>query len=104
MQWNYYKLRQLSLLQCAMGSYCKLRQLFDYKVRHDFLQIATERPSQHKNHVRFLTGESTVNVKWRRLAFENKAKDTDTSREHAQNRRPAPYNRRGNGTTPILAT
>ena len=56
------------------------------------------------NHVRFLTGESTVNVKWRRLAFENKAKDTDTSREHAQNRRPAPYNRRGNRTTPILAT
>ncbi|XP_073250290.1 uncharacterized protein [Porites lutea] len=41
------------------------------------------------------TGESTVNVKWRRLAFENKAKDTDTSREHEQNRRPAPYNRRG---------
>ena len=68
------------------------------------LQIATERPPQQINHVRFLTGESTVNVKWRRLAFENKAKDTDTSREHAQNRRPAPYNRRGNGTTPILAT
>ena len=74
-----------------------------YKLRQ-VLQIATERPSQHINHVRFLTGESTVNVKWRRLAFENKAQDTDTSREHAQNRRPAPYNRRGNGTTPILAT
>ena len=40
MRWNYYKLRQLSLLQSAMGSYYKLRQLFDYKVRHDFLQIA----------------------------------------------------------------
>ena len=61
-------------------------------------------PSRHINHVRFLTGESTVNVKWQRLAFENKAKDSDTSREHSQNRRRAPYNRTGNGTTPILAT
>ena len=57
------------------------------------------RPSQHINHVRFLTGESTVKVKWQRRAFENKAKDSDTGREHLQNRRRAPYNRTGNGTT-----
>ena len=47
-----------------------------------------------------MTGESTVNVKRQRRAFENKAKDSDTSREHPQNRRRAPYNRTGNGTTP----
>ena len=41
MWWNYYKLRQLSLLQSAMDSYYKLRQLFYYKVRHSLLQIAT---------------------------------------------------------------
>ena len=41
MRWNYYKLRQLSLLQSAMDSYYKLRQLFYYKVRHGLLQIAT---------------------------------------------------------------
>ena len=41
MRWNYYKLRQLSLLQSAMDSYYKLRQLFYYKVRHVLLQIAT---------------------------------------------------------------
>ena len=35
------KLRQLSLLQSAMDSYYKLRQLFYYKVRHGLLQIAT---------------------------------------------------------------
>ena len=40
-RWNYYKLRQLSLLQSAMDSYYKLRQLFYYKVRHGLLQIAT---------------------------------------------------------------
>ena len=38
---NYYKLRQLSLLQSAMGSYYKLRQLFYYKMRHALLQVAT---------------------------------------------------------------
>ena len=38
---NYYKLRQLSLLQSAMDSCYKLRQLFYYKVRHGLLQIAT---------------------------------------------------------------
>ena len=27
-RWNYYKLRQLSLLQSAMDSYYKLRELF----------------------------------------------------------------------------
>ena len=41
MRWNYYKLRQLSLLQSAMDSYYKLRQLFYYKVRHGLLQTAT---------------------------------------------------------------
>ena len=41
MRWNYYKLRQLSLLQSAMDSYYKLRQLFYYRVRHGLLQIAT---------------------------------------------------------------
>ena len=41
MRWNYYKLWQLSLLQSAMDSYYKLRQLFYYKVRHGLLQIAT---------------------------------------------------------------
>ena len=41
MRWNYYKLRQLSLLQSAMVSYYNLRQLFYYKVRHGLLQIAT---------------------------------------------------------------
>ena len=40
-RWNYYKLRQLSLLQSAMDCYYKLRQLFYYKVRHGLLQIAT---------------------------------------------------------------
>ena len=39
-RWNYYKLRQLSLLQSAMDSYYKLRQLFYYKVRHSLLQVA----------------------------------------------------------------
>ena len=38
---NYYKLRQLSLLQSAMDCYYKLRQLFYYKVRHGLLQITT---------------------------------------------------------------
>ena len=54
MRWNYYKLRQLSLLQSAMDSYYKLRQLFItkcdtvyYKLRQvlqsamNLLQIAT---------------------------------------------------------------
>ena len=41
MRWNYYKLRQLSLLQSAMDNFYKLRQLFYYKVRHGLLQIAT---------------------------------------------------------------
>ena len=41
MRWNYYKLRQLSLLQRAMDCYYKLRHLFYYKVRHGLLQIAT---------------------------------------------------------------
>ena len=47
MRWNYYKLRELSLLQSAMDSCYKLRQLFYYKVRQvlqsvmDLLQIAT---------------------------------------------------------------
>ena len=47
MRWNYYKLRQLSLLQSAMDCYYKLRQLFYYKLRQvlqsamDLLQIAT---------------------------------------------------------------
>ena len=41
MRWNYYKLRQLSLLQSAMDCYYKLRHLFYYKVRHGLLQIAT---------------------------------------------------------------
>ena len=40
-RWNYYKLRQLSLLQSAMDCYYKLRQHFYYKVRHSLLQIAT---------------------------------------------------------------
>ena len=40
-RWNYYKLRQLSLLQSAMDRYYKLRQLFYYKVRHGLLQITT---------------------------------------------------------------
>ena len=40
-RWNYYKLRQFSLLQSAMDSYYKLRQLFYYKVRRGLLQIAT---------------------------------------------------------------
>ena len=31
--------KQLSLLQSAMDSYYKLRQLFYYKVRHGILQI-----------------------------------------------------------------
>ena len=41
MRWNYYKLRQLSLLESAMDSCYKLRQRFYYKVRHGLLQIAT---------------------------------------------------------------
>ena len=41
MRWNYYKLRQFSLLQSAMDCYYKWRQLFHYKVRHGLLQIAT---------------------------------------------------------------
>ena len=41
MRWNYYKLRQLSLLQSAMDCYYKMRQLFYYKVRQGLLQIAT---------------------------------------------------------------
>ena len=41
MRWNYYNLRQLSLLQSAMDSYYKLRQLFYYKVRHGLFQIVT---------------------------------------------------------------
>ena len=41
MRWNYYKLRQLSLLQSAMDCYYKLRHLFYYRVRHGLLQIAT---------------------------------------------------------------
>ena len=41
MPWNYYKLRRLSLLQSAMDSYYKLRQLFYHKLRHGLLQIAT---------------------------------------------------------------
>ena len=41
MRWNYYKLRQLTLLQSAMDSCHKLRQLFYYKVRHGILPIAT---------------------------------------------------------------
>ena len=41
MRWNYYKLRQLSLLQSAMDCYYKLRHLFYYKVRHGLLQTAT---------------------------------------------------------------
>ena len=40
-RWNYYKLRQLSLLQSPMDGYYKLRQLFYYKVRHGLLQIVT---------------------------------------------------------------
>ena len=40
-RWNYYKLRQLSLLQSAMDRYYKLRQLFYYKVRQGLLQIMT---------------------------------------------------------------
>ena len=39
MRWNYYKLRQLSLLQSAMGSFYKLGQLFSYKVRHGLLPL-----------------------------------------------------------------
>ena len=35
------ELLQISLLQSAMDSYYKLRQLFYYKVRHGLLQIAT---------------------------------------------------------------
>ena len=34
-------MRQVSLLQSAMDSYYKLRQLFYYKVQHGLLQIAT---------------------------------------------------------------
>ena len=41
MRWNYYKLRHFSLLQSAMDSYYKLRQLFYYKERHGLLQVAT---------------------------------------------------------------
>ena len=41
MRWNYYKLRQVSLLKSAMDSYYKWRQFFYYKVRHGLLQIAT---------------------------------------------------------------
>ena len=35
-------MRKLSLLQSAMDSYYKLRQLFYYQVRHGLLQIATD--------------------------------------------------------------
>ena len=41
MRWNYYKLRQLSLVQIAMDGYYKLRQLLYYKVRNGLLQITT---------------------------------------------------------------
>ena len=54
-RWNYYKLRQLSLLQSTVDRYYKLRQLFYYKFFYtvyyklrqvlqsamDLLQIAT---------------------------------------------------------------
>ena len=36
----YYKVRQLFLLQSAMVCYCKVRQLFYYKVRQVLLQSA----------------------------------------------------------------
>ena len=39
MRWNYYKLRQLSLLQIAMDGYYKLRQLFYYKVRNGYYKL-----------------------------------------------------------------
>ena len=39
MRWNYYKLRQLSLLQSAMDSCYKLRQVLQSAM--DLLQIAT---------------------------------------------------------------
>ena len=35
-------MRKLSLLQSAMDSYYKLRQLFYYQVRHGLLQIAID--------------------------------------------------------------
>ena len=41
-RWSYDKMRKLSLLQSAMDSYYKLRQLFYYQVRHGLLQIATD--------------------------------------------------------------
>ena len=41
-RWNYYKLRQVRLLQSAMDSYSKWGQLFYYKVWHGLLQIATD--------------------------------------------------------------
>ena len=41
-RWNYYKLRQVSLLKSAMDSYYKRGQLFYYKVQHGLLQIATD--------------------------------------------------------------
>ena len=39
MRWNYYKLRQLSLLQIAMDGCYKLRQVLQSAM--DLLQIAT---------------------------------------------------------------
>ena len=39
MRWNYYKLRQLSLLQSAMDCYYNLRQVLQSAM--DLLQIST---------------------------------------------------------------
>ena len=42
MRWNYYKLRQLSLLQSEMDTLLQMATAFSlHEVRHGLLQIAT---------------------------------------------------------------
>ena len=75
MRWNYYKLRQLSLLQSVMDSYYKLRHLFYYKVRHGLLQVATGITKCDG----FITNCDTTKRKelanfWRKMDFKNELK------------------------------
>ena len=62
MLWNYYKLRQVSLLQSAMESYYKLRQLFYYKVRHGLLQVARGITKCRMDLLQIATGITNLSV------------------------------------------
>ena len=76
MRWNYYKLWQLSLLQSAMDSYYKLRQLFYYKVRHGLLQQVATGITMSDG---FITNCDSTKRKelanfWRKKYFKNELK------------------------------